>query len=696
MAVSITKIQAEGAGPIQKISLKPKRFNLVYGRNEQGKTFLTEFIIRSLFSGASQRSLRPGSAQGKITVSGLEQKPVQFSPGSPHKLEDFLAKDTASLPPDLSRLLVVKGAELELSGNPADNDKAIVRKYISQKDILERIDRRIPATEKTAVFENGVLVTKRQGIGRDIETLSETYKETLNLLDQVNRTVSGGIRAQLEAQYRKAQDDIGVMEHAKRYLAYTLYENKEALERSIHEADQEGMDRAAKLAASCRYKERDIQRKKKDMASAEKGSREYVWLKKFQDEYARLSGSARPDAPKLPLIIGICMCVAGMAGGFAAGVSPLIVSMAFLAGLGALLWYTWMLRRSMSAALNNKDMAALEHTFREKFNRSYTAADVQELLDRLEPRYQDYSAFSRDIPREEEELERLADSLIAAVHAFSGRQCTLDTAENVINETRAHIKHLDNEHRRIENRLAGLQVERKDAADQPADKEFSSREYADLKALLQQLKMKLDEEQKNLYELKSRVAAHVGQPVSSSWDECIDRLRSLRLQYAEELRRTKARAIAGNRVHRVIMNLAKSEDQKLKERLASSDINTTVRSLTGRYSSITLNNDDLVVSDGFHDFPVSSLSTGAQEQILLCLRVSFAKQLLGDRQLFLILDDAFQYSDWNRREFLVQGVSALAEAGWQIIYFTMDDHIRDLFDKAGRRFGSEYVSHTLA
>jgi hypothetical protein len=51
---------------------------------------------------------------------------------------------------------------------------------------------------------------------------------------------------------------------------------------------------------------------------------------------------------------------------------------------------------------------------------------------------------------------------------------------------------------------------------------------------------------------------------------------------------------------------------------------------------------------------------------------------------FLILDDAFQHSDWERRPALVDTVFDLAKAGWQTIYFSMDDNIRDLFDQRGK------------
>jgi len=40
-------------------------------------------------------------------------------------------------------------------------------------------------------------------------------------------------------------------------------------------------------------------------------------------------------------------------------------------------------------------------------------------------------------------------------------------------------------------------------------------------------------------------------------------------------------------------------------------------------------------------------------------------------------------------------VLKLVEVGWQVLYFTMDDHIQDLFDTAGQQLGDRYVSHAL-
>ena len=49
----------------------------------------------------------------------------------------------------------------------------------------------------------------------------------------------------------------------------------------------------------------------------------------------------------------------------------------------------------------------------------------------------------------------------------------------------------------------------------------------------------------------------------------------------------------------------------------------------------------------------------------------------------------------DRREQLIQQTVGLVETGWQVLYFTMDDHIRDLFDSAGKQLADRYVSLAL-
>jgi uncharacterized protein YhaN len=113
--------------------------------------------------------------------------------------------------------------------------------------------------------------------------------------------------------------------------------------------------------------------------------------------------------------------------------------------------------------------------------------------------------------------------------------------------------------------------------------------------------------------------------------------------------------------------------------------------ITSKYNAVFFEENNLIVTDGIHYFPLSELSTGTQEQVLLAIRLGLLSHVLKGRKSFLILDDAFQHSDWDRRENLIDILAGLAQDGWQIFYFTMDDHIKSLFEERLKpQFAEEY------
>ncbi|MGQ9621268.1 MAG: ATP-binding protein [Bacteroidales bacterium] len=103
--------------------------------------------------------------------------------------------------------------------------------------------------------------------------------------------------------------------------------------------------------------------------------------------------------------------------------------------------------------------------------------------------------------------------------------------------------------------------------------------------------------------------------------------------------------------------------------------------LTARYKRLSFYNSEIIISDDYSDFNLKDLSTGAREQVMIALRIGFLKRILKNDTAFLILDDAFQHSDYEKRMILVKTIHELSRNGWQIIYFTMDDHIKNLFRK---------------
>ena len=64
MAVRIDEIRVKNLGPIQSFSQKLNLVNIFHGYNERGKTFIVEFIIRSLFRNPKNWYLREFNCEG--------------------------------------------------------------------------------------------------------------------------------------------------------------------------------------------------------------------------------------------------------------------------------------------------------------------------------------------------------------------------------------------------------------------------------------------------------------------------------------------------------------------------------------------------------------------------------------------------------------------------------------------------------
>jgi uncharacterized protein YhaN len=196
--------------------------------------------------------------------------------------------------------------------------------------------------------------------------------------------------------------------------------------------------------------------------------------------------------------------------------------------------------------------------------------------------------------------------------------------------------------------------------------------------------------------LKQRICDITADVISSDWDDLIDHLRIKREEVSQSAKKSKAVIGSGILIKQVIDEMRLKEDESITRALESPGMSEPIRAITHTYDGVELEDNDLIVFNQVHRFPISNLSTGAQEQVLMALRIGIASYVLKERKMFLILDDAFQHSDWERRVWLVDKMADLANTGWQIIYFSMDDHIKMLFEERIRpKFKDRYQAFEL-
>ena len=695
MGIRIDEIHVQKLGPIERFSIKPGDFNVIYGRNEQGKTYLVEFLIHSLFRNVKPWKLRALRGSGKIFVTGLKKGPVEFSPSSRAKMEDFWEKEAEGLPPDFSKLLVVKGAELELTGNSGGVDKAILKHFLTGQEILDSIDEKIPKTIQKADVQNTQVMGNKQGDIKLREELEERLDKVQQLFAQVDRGYSGGRRKNLSDEKEKLEVELGNLEKARRHLAYRLDREVRQLEDEKGHISEEKLQEARESLRFFKQRIEEYKQKKRQQVEAEEKSRHHEWLSSACDVYQSiLSQKVGRPHPVYLVASGVLVAAAGTLAFFR---MPVGTAVSLVGAILLTLRYFRKLDLLAKKASENEELHRLETEFQSRFQKTLTGLPLlQELLNKSAEDYSKAKILKDQLFGDLRTVESLKLKISDQIGYLTGSRQDSESWDKTLTELGTKYRVLVDRIQEKKIRLAELGVDASDYEESPPDMAYSQEKYKRVQEKLDAIRLEIDEENQKLATLKQLICQQTGDDIATAWEELIQHLREKRAALMSEYKQKTAEIVGKIVVHRVLEDLRKDEDSKIEEGLQSDAILEPLHRITRRYKRFKLDRDRLIVADQYRDYPLSDLSTGAQEQILLALRIGFSTKLLKQESLFLILDDAFQYSDWERRGWLLDMMVDLARNGWQIIYFTMDDHIRELFEKKGKAFGKGFCSVVLS
>lgn len=76
-------------------------------------------------------------------------------------------------------------------------------------------------------------------------------------------------------------------------------------------------------------------------------------------------------------------------------------------------------------------------------------------------------------------------------------------------------------------------------------------------------------------------------------------------------------------------------------------------------------------------YAADKLSAGSYDQLYFAIRLGLSQKLLGEEQGFFIVDDPFLKSDQKRLKSQLDMLVNFAKKGWQIIYFSAKDEVKD-------------------
>ncbi|OPX17564.1 hypothetical protein BXT86_05810 [candidate division WOR-3 bacterium 4484_100] len=142
---------------------------------------------------------------------------------------------------------------------------------------------------------------------------------------------------------------------------------------------------------------------------------------------------------------------------------------------------------------------------------------------------------------------------------------------------------------------------------------------------------------------------------------------------------------AAIKAREILIEMSSELDQFIEDIISGDEgLNRYFHLVTGRYDRVEVVDKDFVAYEKTRKFQIKGLSSGTRDQLLLCFRIAALKRLYP-QGFFLLLDDAFIFADWVRREKLVRLLKDCADKGNQIIYLTSDNHTRDLFRQFGAR-----------
>lgn len=705
MAIRIKNILVKDLGPIKKLDFKPAVFNLIFSPNEKGKTFLTEFIIRSLFKNISRWSYIRKSGTGKIYIGGLgnDNKTIEFSPSSKRKLEDFWEEEQKGLPPSIAKLLVVRGGEAGIEENNGGVNRYYIREVLSGLNILDRIDNstNISSTIKKARIENDNITISDMGEGKKYYDAKKNLAKLKEIFERVENQYAQGIIKTYKKEKNLIEEKLNILERAKKHLAWVTDKKIKELKEILFKLPEERIIEIEKKISLYYAQEDSFKRDKEAFNRVCKNCRDYKWLEKAYQVYKGMLFNLKDDENKfrgvLPLkavYILILLAVAGIAAVLAGFFLPLIhliiTGVIFIAA--SIAYSIYSIRKAsiidISKILQNEELEKIRQEFKQRFGISLS--DIALLEDTLKEQEKNYNLSESIGIRLQENGDKLNEAFTGIVKQsenLSGKSISsVEEAVKILNnlkENNSKIRIKISENERI---LYGLAVDPSDYISEPVtdpggiEIKFSLEQYGKTVSQFEDLNREISAQERELEMLKHDICSLTDDDYSIEWDELINSLRNRIFSAQGELADIKSSIAAGIIVHNVVEDLRQEEDVKIENALESEKVITPLREITKRYSGLHLEEDRLIVSDEYDDFDLKELSTGSREQVMLALRIGFCRSLLGDEPLFLILDDAFQHSDWEKRQILVAKLAEITIAGWQVIYFTMDNHIKDLFN----------------
>ncbi len=697
MSIAIRNINIKNLGPLRDVSFDLSKFNLFYSPNEGGKTLLIEFLLTSIFKNkqAFKNCLREINADGKVTLSGLEEKETSFTFKNKKYIEDYLTDYSLHFS-DISRLSVVRAAEVMIDSNKqGEVDVDIIRRLLSKAEIFTTIKENISKTiQRASLKGSDVVFDIKQG---EVKSLEEDVNKLANikkLLTEVEENYGGGEGALIDVEIKRLEDQKEKQLLAKKHFAYLTSKEVKSLKEEDDWLGEEVLEKLTENINQYFYQNQELINIKEEANTYKEKADNYKWLKEVKDLYYKYRKEEAVDVNNVvPIFSFFSLLFLGAAMFF----QHTLLSYIFLCTTVVLFsYYFYQINKLLSGKAASSRYSELKDDFYKKTKKRLTEAVLLEKHKEAEYNYNNYQKIKEKITQKEKSIKLLKKDIEELFSGLLGKSVSDKNYKEQLLKVKENKKKLLAKINEKEKQLFQLDVKKEDYSFKKPAEEYDKEKLQNIEEEIKDKERKKEEVVNKLNNLKQKICNITGDEMTDKWSVIIDNINNKLLKVEDEVEDKKAEIIAKKLVFDTVEELEKEENKKIEERLSSDHIKDLIVQFTdNNYQNIYLQDNKVFLSSAYQEFPVSELSTGTIEQLMLALRLGFLSEIMGGKNMFLLLDDAFQHSDWKRREKVVQSLVKASLAGHQIIYFTMDDHILELFDKYGKNLKENYKKFTL-
>ena len=296
--MKIQNIQVHQAGPLKKtFQLEAKGFNLIFGPNEAGKTYLIEALSSWLLGKAKgvrskqkSRDWKPVPS-GSVELTGLDQNDLTkieiFGSDSKSNLTTWFSEEK-DLSLDFSKLLVVRAGETLI-----ESPESLIKETLSGSGMLEGIlaDKNISKTLKSAVISNTSIEGNNAGDIKDHRELRDSLRSLRSLRDEF----SGGTGLELNRLHEESlglENKLKELAKAKRIHAYQLsLELVQIKEKSL--SFPEDLDELKENLSSLNSKTEEVGKRQADLDGLDQELVHREWATNGYSLYKELKALAR-------------------------------------------------------------------------------------------------------------------------------------------------------------------------------------------------------------------------------------------------------------------------------------------------------------------------------------------------------------------------------------------------------------------